>query len=60
MIVNGKEFEVAPVLELSTETLALPATTRSALEIEARSVVELTTVVVRLDPFHSTTGRWLK
>ena len=59
LIVKINGFDCA-LFQFNTETLALPARAMSVFEIEARSCVELTTVVARLDPFHSTTDRPLK
>lgn len=55
MIANGSDPDVAPVIELTTATFALPGATRSVPEIDAQSVVELTRVVARFDWFHRTT-----
>ncbi len=47
-------FVVAPLFPSLTATVTSPSFARSVLEIAAESVVELTTVVARLEPFHIT------
>ena len=51
VIIRGLDIP-PPGLGVETVTLAVPADTTSLAEIDARSSVALTKLVVRCDPFH--------